>query len=342
MSSQKSQYDLFGLDLALVGYFFRDGWTEAAGWPVFRWFNPQPPVRVIDAEGRSGTRLGLSATPVKARGRVARVAVELPEELLLRRSLTLPRLSGGDLEAAVALDARGASPFAEGDLVWGFGPPRSGEGDALVVESVLSSRSLVEQHLRGLSEFALPPGHEVWAGGAQPIQIRGFGEAGGKSGASLSRWVNLLLALLAVGLMAAIALTPWLQSRVQVLDAMERHQKLVKSSSPQVGLRADLMKFNAGLEKVDEIVGAYANPLQTLDELSKLLPDDVLVNTLEIKGNTVRVTGQAANAARLLDLLASQSAYRDVKAPAATTRVQGSAKEYFTIEFKVDRTERGA
>lgn len=341
MSSPKSQFDLFGLDLAAVGRYFVDGWADAAAWPVFRWFNPQPPVRVIDAEGRASTRLGVSAAPVTFKGKVDRVAFELPDDLVLRRSLVLPRLSGDDLDAAVALDARSASPFPESDLVWGFARREGGAGDVLRIDSVLSSRSLIQRHLATLSPVELPSRFEVWAGGSQPIPIRGFGESEPRRGGRAARWLNISLLMLAFALLVAIALTPLLQLRARVMDALERNQKLVKASSPQVNLRADLMKFNASLEQVNGVVTAYANPLLTLDELSRLLPDDVLVNTLEFKGNTVRISGQAANAARLLDLLAAQSAYSDVKAPAATTRVQGSAKEYFTIEFKISRAEKG-
>lgn len=341
MSSSKSQFDLFGLDLAAVGRYFVDGWADAAAWPIFRWLNPQAPVRVIDAEGLASTRLGVSAAPVTFKGRVERVAVELPEDLVLRRSLALPRLGGDDLDAAVALDVRSASPFPESDLVWGFVRRDGGEGDALHIDSVLSSRSLIQRHLETLPSAELPSRFEVWAGGNRPIPIRGFGESEYGRGGRATRWLTIGLLLLAFVLLAAIALTPLLQLRAQTIDALERNQKLVKASSPQVNLRADLMKFNASLEKVNGIVVAYANPLLTLDELSRLLPDDVLVNTLEFKGNTVRISGQAANAARLLDLLASQQAYSDVKAPAATTRVQGSAKEYFTIEFKINRAGKG-
>ncbi len=341
MSSSKSQFDLFGLDLAAIGRYFVDGWADAAAWPLFRWFNPQAPVRVIEADGRVSMRLGVSAVSVTFKGKVERVAVELPEDLLLRRSLALPRLSGDDLDAAVALDARSASPFPENDLVWGFVRREGGEGDAQRIDSVLSSRSLIERHLASLSSVELPSRFEVWAGGGQPIPIRGFGESERGRGGRAARWLNIGLLVLALALLMAIALTPLLQLRAQVMDALERNQKLVKASSPQVNLRADLMKFNASLEQVNGVVTTYANPLLTLDELSRLLPDDVLVNTLEFKGNTVRISGQAANAARLLDLLASQPAYSDVKAPAATTRVQGSAKEYFTIEFKINRAEKG-
>ncbi|MCA0185577.1 MAG: PilN domain-containing protein [Proteobacteria bacterium] len=336
MTSVKNQYSLFGLDLAVAGRYFVEGWREAAQWPVFRWMNPRRPVRVLDATGQASVRLGRSAAAVDFKGPVDAVAVELPEDLVLRRSLVLPQLSDADLEAAVALDARGASPFPEADLVWGFSRVASVGGQSLKIESVLSSRALIGRHLDSLAPLLEGCTPEVWAGGSAPIALRGFGDEAPRKG-GLGRAATLFLVFLTLVLIALVALTPLLQLREQTLDAIDKNERLLKAAAPQAALRADLMRFNANLDLVGKYVAQYPNALLALDELSRLLPDDVLVNTLEFKGDVVRVSGQAANAAKLLDLLASQPGYVDVKAPSATTRVQGSNKEYFTIEFKIRR-----
>ncbi|TYC60128.1 fimbrial assembly protein [Zoogloea oleivorans] len=340
MTTKKSRYNLFGLDLAALARFVQEGWAEAAFWPVFRWMSPRQPVRVISADGGESVRLGVSADVVDFKGKVDLLAIELPEDLVLRRFQVLPRLSEADLGAAVALDARSASPFPENDLVWGFSRRGVTDGDQLRIESVLASRSQIQKRLAalGLGETAGQP--EVWAGGLQPIIIRGFGESDRKSLGWRARWLFFFLLALGLILTAAITLTPLLQLRAQVIDANTRNQRLVNNAAPQVRLRADLVKLNLDLERVNGFVANYANPLLTLDELSLLLPDDVLVNTLEFKGNIVRLSGQAANAAKLLDLLGAQPGYQEVKAPSATTRVQGSGKEYFTIEFKINRAEK--
>lgn len=342
MTSAKNQYSLFGLDLAVAGRYFLEGWREAAEWPVFRWMNPRRPVRVLDASGQASVRLGRSAAVVDFKGRVDAVAVELPEELVLRRTLALPQLSDADLEAAVALDARGASPFPEGDLVWGFVRSASAGGQSLKVESVLSSRALIGRHLDGLAPMLEGRAPEVWAGGAVPIALKGFGDEAPRRGAGLGRAATLFLVFVTLALIALVALTPLLQLRERALDAIGKNERLLKAAAPQAALRADLMRFNANLDLVGKHVAQYPNALLALDELSRLLPDDVLVNTLEFKGDVVRLSGQAANAARLLDLLAGQPGYVDVKAPSATTRVQGSNKEYFTIEFKIRRGDKAS
>lgn len=345
MTSVKNQYSLFGLDLAAAGRYYVEGWREAAEWRVFRWLSPRRPVRVLDSTGQASVRLGRSSEAVDFNGQVEALAVELPEALVLRRTLVLPQLSDADLEAAVALDARGASPFPEADLVWGFVRRTAADGQSLKIESVLSSRALIGRHLESLAQVLDGRSPEVWAGGAMlipPIPLRGFGEEGARRGLGLRSAASILLAVLAVILVALVALTPLLQLRLQVIDAIGQNERLLKKAAPQAALRADLMRFNANLELIGKYVAQYPNALLTLDELSRLLPDDVVVNTLEFKGDVVRLSGQAANAAKLLDLLASQPGYVEVKAPSATTRVQGSAKEYFTIEFKIRRGDKAS
>lgn len=339
MTQHKGRYNLFGLDLAELGRFYVEGWRDAMAWPVMRLFRGRDPVRVTAPDGTQSVRFGRSAEPVTFKGKVERQACELPEDLLLRRTLVMPRMSEKDLAQAMTLDARSASPFPEQDLVWGYAVRDAVDGERVRIESVMASRAAVMRHLSGLGLVASAV--EVWAGGAKPLVIRGFGEGERKGRGGLLQRVGITaLFVVALLLLIAIALTPMLQLRLRALDAIEHDKALAKVASQQVNLRSDLIRFNGALEAANTHVEAYANPLVVLDELSRILPDDVLVNTLEFKGNSVRLTGQANNAARLIDLLGAEPKYQEVKSLGATTRVQGSSKEYFAIEFKVVRAEK--
>lgn len=303
-------------------------------WPFLRWLNPRQPVRVIGSDGLSSVRLGVSGTRIDYTGKVVRSAVELPEELVLRRSLSLPQLPDADLAAAVSLDARTSSPFPDSDLLWGFERRGPVAGGLLGVDVALSSKAQVSRYLLSLG-LAGDTAYEVWAGGSHPVVLLG-GAARDGSGQWL-KWVIGGLLSLGFCLLATIAATPLLQTHLRLKDALLQHEKLVKAAMPQANLRTDLLKANEELEQVAGFLRAYPRPLLTLDELSRVLPDDAMLNTFEVKGDGVRISGIAVNAARLLELLASQPGYFEVKAPSATSRVSGTNKEIFTIEFKVRR-----
>ena len=84
-----------------------------AGWRAR--LAPADPVLVLHADGSQSVWLGdqkLQITP--GAKPPAFVAVEIPDDLLLHRTLDLPRLSQQDVEQAILLEVRGSSPFAPG------------------------------------------------------------------------------------------------------------------------------------------------------------------------------------------------------------------------------------
>src|SRR5512140_244462 len=107
------------------------------------------------------------------------VAVEIPDELLLRRSLTLPKMSRVDIGEALLLDVRGNSPFAADDLAWGC-TMQDVEGGHRRAEIVIASRrhiaNFIQSRWPDLSVGAKRP--EVWAvaGLPAPVVISGYGE----------------------------------------------------------------------------------------------------------------------------------------------------------------------
>ena len=72
-----------------------------------------------------------------------------------------------------------------------------------------------------------------------------------------------------------------------------------------------------------------------IDQITRQLPDDAVLTRLEIAGGTVRLSGQADNAAQLLQTLGAKPAFRDVRAPSGISRGPAGGKEGFTIEFRV-------
>ena len=152
MSLISSDARFLGVDLALLWRDMREPWRNVHQWLVFAWLTPQPAVLLHQADGQQSVWQGGQ----KASARVAPQfsAVELPDEYVLRRSLSLPAMAHEDAMAAMALEARSASPFDPSDLVWGF----SHQGRSLAVggafELVIASRKQVAQYLATLPAVA--------------------------------------------------------------------------------------------------------------------------------------------------------------------------------------------
>ena len=333
MTLDRSSLRLFGIDLAAVPAYLRDGWAEALRWPALRWLTPDDAVRVLHADGTESVRQGVSARPIAAPARVRFAAVELAEEKLLRRSLALPRLTEDELRQAVELDVRSASPFPEEEVVWGYGVER---GDRLRVDIALTSRPLIEQQIDALQPRLGDLRPEVWVGGERPFVIPGYGESARLARARRMRLALVGLLSVSALLLAAVAVTPTLQLRERALEAIGRSEELQRTVRPQAQMRDELVRMSEQIRLLGKASEQRQDVVALIDQITRQLPDDATLTRLEISGaGTVRIIGQAENAATLLQTLGANPAFRDVRAPSGIAKAPAGSKEGFTIEFRV-------
>lgn len=338
MTLDRSSLRLFGIDLATVPGYLREGWAEALRWPVFSWLTPAEPVRVLAADGTESVRPGVSSRRIAAPARVRFAAIELAEDTVLRRSLALPRLNADEVGQAVELDVRSASPFAEDDVAWGYTVVR---GERLRVDIALTSRRLIARQVEAARPRLGGVEPEVWIGGEPPLVVPGYGEA-----ARIARSRRMRLALfgllVAAGLLlAALAVTPTLQLRARALEAIGKSEALAAAVKPQAQMRDELARVGEQARLLAKASEKRQDIVALIDQITRQLPDDAVVNRLEITGNTVKILGQADNAAQLLQTLGSSPAFREVRAPAGITRAPAGSKEGFSIEFRVGGEGKG-
>ncbi|WP_158702853.1 PilN domain-containing protein [Melaminivora suipulveris] len=349
MASLSSDARLFGVDLQDLWREVRMSWQHALGRAPLVWLRPAVPIVLLTAGGERVLWTGDEHRPAGEQGAAASglMAVELPEDMVLRRSLSLPVMTAADRSSALELEARTHSPFARDDLVWGsrVGAPGGGVQQA---ELVLASRQQIAQHLaalQGHASIALPAPEdlEVWAlswalSAAQglPIVLTGYGERRRRAVVQRQSVVNYaLLATLAV-LLLAMALTPTLQLRQRAIQAVQTFEKVTAQAAPAVHQREQLMRSVEQLNGLSEALATRIEPLRVLERLTRVLPDDTAVQIFKLQGTKVTLTGDTDNASTLLRLLGDQPGISDVKAPTAATRLPGAAKDSYVVEFNVD------
>ena len=104
--------------------FWRDLLTAGRGmmdWPIVSWLRPKLAVRLALPSGGYALSRDLHTLPLQDEklAKSARFeAVLMPENLLLRQTVDLPKLKTQELEAALALQVQMLSPFAPNDVVW--------------------------------------------------------------------------------------------------------------------------------------------------------------------------------------------------------------------------------
>jgi len=330
---------LFGLDIGAALDFWRRGWAEALRWPALAWLTPPDPIRVLAPDGSESTRIGVGELRLAASPATPFVAIELPEDDVLRRKLVLPPLPDREIAQAVELDVRAATPFADGDTVWACRIDRDRPG-GIQVDVVLTSRLLVERRLEANAERLRGRAPEVWAPGAPPSMLPGFGETGRLARARRQRAALLSLLALAGVLVLAIAIVPtWALHRAAV-EAQRAGDELARRAEPQVRKREQLGRLSVQLRALDAAARERPDVLGLLNELTRQLPDDVMLTRLEITGNRVRLIGQGENAAQLLQALGALPGFHDVRAPQGIARSSSGGKDSFTIDFSADARSR--
>lgn len=341
MSSTPHDLRLFGIDLHVLWQDMRRPWQDMHRWPVLAWLAPTVPVRLLHADGHEAVWLGNqeSIQAPNAKAKASRfVALQLPEDLILRQRFLVPAMPEAQTMEAVALEVRTMSPFAPDDLVWGYSAI-PGASDQSQIEIVLASRRQIEQYLQTqTARLAGLPAPEVWAlaEAGRPIVLAGFGEVQRAQHVSAWRRVGYGLLLLVVGILMVIALTPTAQLRFRAVEAVNAYTEVHDRTRPLAAKREELVKTTDQLAALGEVVSSRIDPLKVMDLLTQALPDDTSLLGLQIQGLKVTMNGQTTNAAALMQHLSTQPGMRDVRAPSAATRPLGVSKESFTVEFTLD------
>lgn len=346
MSTPSMQPRLFGLDLAAVWREVRQAWGKLLHLPLLAWLGPQPSILLHEVEGSegcwrpSGEGAFIRQSDGSASASAAFRAVELPEEIVLRKQLVLPPLADDELRSAIALQAQAVSPFPASDLVWGWGLADGAEhrSGRIQAELVLASRKSIDQYCAQRA----PQGAavEIWVRSAgrknMAIGLRGFAE-GMRQRAQRRGWAMLgVVLVLCAALLLAIAVTPVLQLRERALQAVAAFNELTERARPHVAKREALLAANEQVRTLEAIVGNRLNPLQTMQILTVVLGDDTVLQRLQIEGRNVTIAGQTPDTSAMMQKLSAHPGFKGVRAPAAATRPPGATKETFQVEFSID------
>ena len=332
-----------GIDLKLLSADLGGAWRHVQSGSALGWFVPSIPVRLLRADGREAVWMTVGANVEKEAGLRTTanfLAVELPEEYLLVRTLVLPTLTRLEIAQAVQLDAEAASPFPLDDLVWGHSSKAGGTGMVQILVA-MASRSQVLTYLeRAAARLSSTP--EVWAlaDGFPPVVFEDFGKARRMARVALRQRISIGLLLSAIALAICIGATPVLQLRFRAMEAVSASDALIKRAEPLLRQRAVLTRAVEAVAASRVVLSERSDPLYVMDLLTTVLPDDTSLLGLQILGSKVTINGLTSNTAALMQQLGSRAELRDVKAPTAATRAPGSPKDVFNIEFTL--TDRPA
>lgn len=332
---------LFGYDLRTLWRDWLAAMESLHGYPPLSWFEVAPVVRLRLPDGRDVRwhqgQVQPAAVSLAKDASGESFALLLPDELVLTKQLHLPLLPAEQVAEAVWLDIHSSSPFASGDIAWGYQSRPHADG-GLEVALAFASRAQIAVRLEAQSPSGWPVQHtEVWASGAfgleQPVVLQGYAEARRSQRVRQMRrrtWLSLLV--LGV-LLACLLVTPVLQLQWKAHQAEAAYQSLWRETQTLSAQRDAFAKTLEELEVVKTGMAGSVNVLEALKTLTEQLPADAHLRLFQWENNTIQISAYADNAAAVLQTLGQTGLFEEVRFSRAVTRQPYMNKDDFSAQL---------
>ncbi len=283
-----------------------------------------------------------NARLARARRRADAVVLRLPDDKALRRRIEMPLVPDADLRRALFFEIDRQTPFQRDDVFFDHAVVgRKEEEKRLVVDLWIVPRQVIEQALSPFSDGATRPAFAEIIGEAGDVVARLDlrDPADRRRAGLLWRLFNRGLVLLALGLMGVALYLP--------LDARRQLDESLRADVAMSRARAEAtMATRRELDRLSEIDRRLRlRKLQTaprvvvLEELTRRLPDETWLASLQIDGRDVRLTGYAPVAASLIGLLDASEYFGTPSFQSPVTQDARSGKERFTLAFELESRE---
>ena len=298
-------------------------------------------VAVVAVAGRAALA---ALTPMVYGGATAvvRVVVAVPAREVLRKTIVLPAAVEEDLVQALTYDLDRHTPFKADELYFDAAITRRDPVRGIVdVDLAAVRRAIVDPALKHAALWGAEVSAVVPAAAnlATPSRVNLL-PRGLRPAKSFWRrwqlWVPLVVLLL---LAVAAVVVPLWQKRDYAIQlnslADQARAQAAVSETLRLELDGKVADYNNALERKY----AYPGALQTVDYVSKLLPDDTWLTQLELKSiakgkeiqHEVLVRGETGNAGRLVQLFEDSTHFAQAAPRAPTTKIQPGPGEIFDL-----------
>ena len=264
------------------------------------------------------------------------VGISLATSHLLRKRLKLPLAVEENLAQALEFEMDRHTPFKSDQVYFDYRIiDRDAKANQLEVQIVLAPRAAVDEMLALMKSWGASV-QGIWLAdelSAMPPRANLLPPGLRSSGKSQLRRVNLALAALAGVLLLAALIIPVWQKRELIIRMMPLADRAKQQAEAADALHRELDKRVAEYNYLLEKKQTSPVMVATLDELSRLLPDNTWVQQLNLKGKELQIQGETASSSQLIGLFEQSKMLRNASFKSSLTKVQGG--EHFQLAAEV-------
>jgi len=274
------------------------------------------------------------------------VVLALTPQQVLRKRLSYPALVENNLAHVLGYDLDRHTPFESDELyhdvaIVGRDPARN----EIKVELVAALKTVVDQLRRHIEAWggevvAIIP--ELPRADAAPLSADRLNLLPDEERAPrrFRHWQVVVPIVLAIALIATAIVIPIANKREQAIALLHQTEQARVQAAAADALRQQLEHSVEDYNFVLSRKYAYPSALQLLDDVTRLLPDDTWLTTLELKSfpkgkepahREILLRGESANAGRLVTLLEDSHLFEQVAPRSPTTKIQPGPGEIFDV-----------
>lgn len=268
----------------------------------------------IDSAGLTGIRQRAAAAGLP-------VFVRLPAADILDKRLTFPLAVERDLDRMLRYEMDSETPFSADEVYWDWAIE-----DRDRVSGKLALRLFLVPRARLVSLLAALKGATIEPRAIETVRLDGSRlviplthDRKHAAGAGRRRLQIAWAACLGLALVAAAL--PFLRQHWAFTAVDQRIAAAKPLADEASGLRGQLDGTAGGGDVVQAERARRADPLRALAAITTALPDDSYLTDFLLKERKLTITGQSANATRLIGTIAGSDVFRDPSFAAPVTRL---------------------
>ncbi len=272
---------------------------------------------------------------------LGRVVLELSDDSLLIRDITLPLVGDSDIDRVLVHEIDRLSPFDKSNVCYSYEILQKNlQANKLRLRLICLERAVLEGLLEQCAELGLRvtqaqritdlsrTGPLFETANLLPVEKRPLKE-------KVWSRANQLMAALAFALLLAVLILPLWHYEKQIDVLSEEVNALVEKSKK---VRAKQARLVATLDIRDALVKRKNSEFEKiiiLHNLTRVIPDNTWLNRIAIHGYSLEIEGESDKSSDLIEKLESEQAFYQVEFSSSVTRNSRTAKERFKIKMRL-------